>query len=72
MERLIGVLLFAGHLSDEGPGVDDLNALIVLEFQQMIVAGDDVIRLGLHGAGEEFVVGGSFLILSVLYRSRLR
>jgi hypothetical protein len=49
--------LFSGQLSGECSGVHDLDALIALEFQQMVIAGDDVMGYRRQCAGREFVVG---------------
>lgn len=43
---------------NEGCGIDDLDAVKVLDIPQVGIARDDVVGLFLQGAGQKFVVGG--------------
>ena len=48
--------LFSFDLLDEGRGIRDLDAIVVFEVSEMGISGDNVIRLGFQGSGQELVV----------------
>ena len=56
MENDARVLSFFFEQGEKLSGFQDRNALVFLEAQQVLIAGDDEVRLGFDGAFEDAVV----------------
>ena len=59
------VCLMVGDFFYKVFGVNNLHAVKMFQFQQVIVSGDNIIGFGFKTAGKKLIVGRVFLILSV-------